>query len=390
MYRSKSDSKVSSFYTVLIMLLFLIPNYFAIKASIEKQHYENSAELLNWLYKVEKSIYIDELELPISVKFTVGLYTQNHHKIISNLEKEPNLFSFRTLVNYPYMYYQKNIDKNQHNVAYIVCAMEINYSMILLMASILFLVVLVIIYLFNMVMIRNSTIPYKIMQRYMNDFFNDAMHELKTPLGVININLELISRTTPPTKHIKRIKAATKQMQMTYEDVEYYIKNHKVKYIREKIDLSQYLKSRIEFFEDIALSKQIELNSIIEDNLIVFINVTEIQRVIDNTISNAIKYSSFQGKIEISLEKDSDDFCNLIVKDYGQGIKDIKTIFYRFKREDAAQGGFGLGLNIVQNICNKNDIEIGIESIEDIGSTFSYKISLYRVKFLDKAEYEGK
>ena len=390
MYHFDNERKLSILYTVLIMLLFLIPNYFAIKASIEKQHFENSIELLTWLNKVEKSIHVDELELPRSVKFTIGLYTQNHHKIISNLKKEPDSFTFKTLVNYPYMYYQKNIEKNRHNVAYIVCAMNINYSMILLMASTLFLVVLVIIYLFNMLMIRNSTIPYKIMQRYMNDFFNDAMHELKTPLGVININLELIGRIVPPTKHIKRIKAATKQMQMTYEDVEYYIKNQKVKYTKEKIDLSLYLKSRIEFFEDIALSKQIKLSPTIQEDLTVFINSTEIQRVIDNTISNAIKYSNFQGKVEISLQKNSDDSCDFIVKDYGQGIKDTKTIFNRFKREDAAQGGFGLGLNIVQNICNKNNIEIGIESIEDVGSTFSYKISLYRVKFLDKAEYEVK
>ena len=370
------------------MILFLIPNLFAIKVSIEKQYYEDSLELANCIDKVEKSIYIDELELPRSVKFKYGLYSQNHHKIISDLPYEPKTFFFETLVDYPYMYYQKNLEPNKHGVAYVVCAMSVNYSMILFIASILFLVVLSIIYLANLIMIRNTTSPYKIMQKYTNDFFNDTMHELKTPLGVININLELISKTTTSTKHIKRIKAAAKQMQMTYEDIEYYIKNKKVSYTKEKINLSSFLKSRIDFFEDVTLPKMITFKIDIEQNLDIFMNTIEIQRIVDNTISNAIKYSNFKGDIEVKLLKIRDDFCELIVKDNGQGIKDTKAIFDRFKREDTVQGGFGLGLNIVQNICNKNDIEIGIKSSELKGSTFSYKISLYKIKFLDKARDE--
>ncbi len=44
----------------------------------------------------------------------------------------------------------------------------------------------------------------------MNDFFNDAMHELKTPLGVININLELMGPNINQTKHIKKNKSSYK------------------------------------------------------------------------------------------------------------------------------------------------------------------------------------
>lgn len=386
----QSESKASFFYTALIMLLFLIPNYYAIKFSIDKEHYKDSLELSKWVEKIERSIYTDELDLPRSVKFKIGLYDLNHNRIVSNLIKEPDTFAFETLIDYPYMYYQKNIGLNEHNVAYIVAQMKINYSLILLISSILFVIILIIIYLFSRLMIKNTTIPYKLMQKYMNDFFNDAMHELKTPLGVININLELLDKSmigeTPV--HVKRIKAATKQMRMTYEDVEYYIKNKKIKYAKEKIDISDFLKERIEFFADIALSKSITIKSEIEDGLSVFMNTTELQRVIDNTISNAIKYSSFKGVIEIKLIKYKEDFCRLSIKDYGQGIKDIKSIFNRFKREDVAQGGFGLGLNIVKNICNKNEIYISIKSKENRGSIFSYKIGLYKVKFLDKADNE--
>lgn len=386
MYQT-SEKRSSFLYTLLIMFLFMIPNYFAIKATLEQEENINKLELMQWVTEVERYIYTENGELPKSVKFKIALYDYNHNKIISNLINEPENLIFETYTDYPYMYYQKNIDINKYNVAYIVSETKINHSKVILTTAVLFLVILLIIYVFSRILIRNTATPYKLMQKYMNDFFNDAMHELKTPLGVININLELMGPSIKQTKHIKRIKAATKQMQMTYEDLEYYIKNKKTKYSKEQINLSEYLKSRVVFFEDIASSKSIKIDCTIDDDIVVYINKVEIQRIIDNTISNAIKYSNFEGNIEINLSKD-EDRCTFFVKDFGQGIKDTKAIFKRFTREDSIQGGFGLGLNIVQNICNKNNIEIIIDSKVGEGSTFKYKIELYKRKFLDYAENE--
>ena len=76
----------------------------------------------------------------------------------------------------------------------------------------------------------------------------------------------------------------------------------------------------------------------------------------------------------------------LVLLDYGQGIKDLYKVFQRFEREDSVQGGFGLGLNIVQNICNKNDIDINIESYENKGSCFTYIFRLDKKKLLDSVD----
>ena len=220
----------------------------------------------------------------------------------------------------------------------------------------------------------------------MNDFFNDAMHELKTPLGVIHINLELMTHYVKETKHIQRMKAATKQMQMTYEDVEYYIKHKKVFYQKEAINLSEYLMMRIHFFEDIALSKSIKITHSIEPDMVVYINKIELQRILDNTLSNAIKYSFFSGNVYVSLSHMEKDRCLLSIKDEGQGIKDIHKVLQRFEREDDVQGGFGLGLNIVQNICNKNHVELEVRSQENKGATFLYSFDLDRQKWLDRVD----
>jgi len=240
----------------------------------------------------------------------------------------------------------------------------------------------------SMLFVNTSVYPYKKKQQYMNDFFNDAMHELKTPLGVININLELMGKYVGETKHIQRIKAATKQMQMTYEDVEYYIKHKKVLYKKEEVNLSEYLLMRIYFFEDIAFSKSIKLQYTIADNLVVYINKVELQRILDNTLSNAIKYSYFGGTVSITLEQKEDHNALLTIKDEGQGIKDIHKVLQRFEREDGIQGGFGLGLNIVQNICNQNDVFLEVRSLENKGSTFLYQFHLDKKKWLDKVDGE--
>ncbi len=383
MFHNFDENKSSFFYTLIIMVLFMFPNYFAIKATIDKELFINELSLIEWSNSVEKSIYSKDEELPISTKFKYGLYDQNHNLIVSYLEEEPANFSFEVMTKYPYMYYQKNVDSNIHNISYIVTAVQINYSKIFMITTLLCLVSLIIIYFFSRLMIRNTTIPYKVMQKYMDDFFNDAMHELKTPLGVINVNIELLKKLKQESsKHLTRIQAATKQMQTTYDDIEYYIKNKNIKYQKEKIDLTNFVQNRAAFFEDIALSKSITIEQNLEDSVEVFLNKTELQRVVDNTISNAIKYSNFQGEIIVELSKKDIDRCYLKIQDNGVGIKDINTVFNRFKRENNVQGGFGLGLNIVKNICMKNDINIEVSSQKNEGTIFTYEIALYKEKFL--------
>ena len=263
---------------------------------------------------------------------------------------------------------------------------RLNYTKIVFLATTLFLVVLSLIYLMINIFIKSSIYPYERMQKYMNDFFNDSMHELKTPLGVININIDLLDRYNQSSKQLKRIKSATRQMMMTYEDIEYYIKNKKLMYPKEQINISEYLMDRIAIFKEIAISKSIEINHKIEADFFIYMSRVELQRVIDNTISNAIKYSSSESHIDINLKHRDKNSCELNIKDYGQGIKDVYKIFRRFEREDVIKGGFGIGLNIVQNICNKNNIEMDISSCENMGSTFTYIFNLYKNKFLDKVD----
>ena len=113
----------------------------------------------------------------------------------------------------------------------------------------------------------------------------------------------------------------------------------------------------------------------IEENIMINFNEIELYRIIDNNISNAIKYSKDSSCIEISLQKEEQKI-KFSVKDEGIGIKDTSKIFERYYRGDKITGGFGIGLSIVKNICLKNSIKIDVESKENFGTTFIYTFNL--------------
>ena len=141
--------------------------------------------------------------------------------------------------------------------------------------------------------------------------------------------------------------------------------------IPEQIDFTRFVHDRVEYFSDIASMKGLRLQRDIDENILVFINQKELQRVIDNTLSNAIKYSYENNVVNISLHV-SDNSCILSVKDFGIGIENIDKIFYRYYRENSNKGGFGIGLNIVKSIIDKMGITLQIESQPKLGSTFTY------------------
>ncbi|PHO10792.1 two-component sensor histidine kinase [Malaciobacter canalis] len=381
-----NEKKVAYFYTFLVMVLFSIPTYFAVVFSFEKELILKELALEKFTNDLERKIYSENMDLSRSVKIKFALFDDNMQIISSSLSEKLDYYDFKTYIDYPYMYYKQEIEyKNRYNARYIISEVQINYAKMIFIAILLFLVILANIYILNKVIIKNTARPYELMQKYTNSFFNDTMHELKTPLGVININLDLLVQKTEANKYTKRMKTALKQIQITYEDIEYHIKNKKVKYIKEKLNISSLLYSRIDFFEDVANSKAIYFDVNIDKECYVFMNSLEFQRVVDNTLSNAIKYSNPKNKIEIKLEN-KNDISRLSIKDYGHGIKNIKSAFNRFDRQDEVQGGFGLGLNIIKNIANKNGIKIDVETKVDEGSTFIYEFRNYKKKFLDGVE----
>ncbi len=125
--------------------------------------------------------------------------------------------------------------------------------------------------------------------------------------------------------------------------------------------------------------KEIIIHAMLEDCGSVYMNDKQLQRVVDNNISNAIKYSYENSSIEIALYMKAQK-CHMSFRDYGMGIKQTDKIFSRYYREDTSKGGFGIGLNIVKSIIKKENIELKIESQPQKGSLFLYIFPLNTAK----------
>ncbi|BAK72521.1 MAG: cache domain-containing protein [Arcobacter sp.] len=207
-------------------------------------------------------------------------------------------------------------------------------------------------------------------------FIKNSVHEINTPLSIIQTNIDLLKMKIPNNKYITNIESGSKIIQYIYDDLSYLVKKDRVIYEKEYLDFTTILKNRLDFFDEIAKSNSLYFINSIEDDLYIKFNNTELQRIIDNNLSNAIKYSYAKSPIFVKLYYLNDDEIEFSVATNSQKIENTNKIFDDFYRENSARGGFGLGLKIVKDICDKNLVIIRLDSKEkETKFTYRFKIN---------------
>jgi len=210
--------------------------------------------------------------------------------------------------------------------------------------------------------------PMKNSMMLLDDFIKDTTHELNTPISAILANIEMMDLKVMEEKNRKklgRINIAAKTVSHLYQDLTYLTLDHNRKSKDEWIDLKKLTEDRVEYFAILASSKRVTFHLDLNYSTI-FIDGIKIARVIDNLISNAIKYNRRGGEIEITLRKDY-----FMIKDSGIGIESDKVndIFERYTRFNSSEGGFGIGLNIVKSIMEEYSLKISVNSVLNKGTT---------------------
>ena len=368
--------KIPLIATFIVAFMFILQGLQIINLAKKELEKDNLFDLMVKSNEVKANI--SSINFSSNLIYKYAILDKNSNIVFSNLTILPPNFDFNEL-NFKQNLFYKDFFLYDDELYFLIISKEINYKRIVLLALFMLAITIMASMLVMYFVYVSITKPHLEQKKMMNTFFNDAMHELKTPLGVASINLEILKTKN---KQTHRIKAALKQMKITYEDVEFFIKNDRIKFPKKVLNFSNFLENRIRFSSTIAHSKKIQIANEISPNLKVFLSEIEATRLIDNNLSNAIKYSNESSKINVYLKSD-DSFAIFIIEDFGCGIKDVDTIWQRYTRQNQSQGGFGLGLNIVMKICNKNDILYDVKSIPKKGSIFTYKIPLYEEKFLD-------
>ncbi len=305
-------------------------------------------------------------------EFDTALYSKNYQTIFSTLKFEPSYFApgFYVEGNNYYLIYPLP-EGYYFNAKYLVVATFHRANDIYALALLAMLVILITLFILSLRLFKNFSRPFEEINHKLDNFIKDSMHEINTPLSIINVNVDLFANKYGDNKYLQRIKSASKTLATIYDDMDYLIKQGRVNHTIQKIDISEFVQNRVDYFKGVANLKQIKIQTDIMPSLYYIFSKTKLQRIVDNTISNAIKYSYDNSIIEVKLYKESEQII-FLVQDYGIGIDNLKRIFSRYYRENQTKGGFGIGLNIVKEIIDQEGILLEVESKVGEGSLFRY------------------
>lgn len=224
------------------------------------------------------------------------------------------------------------------------------------------------------------------------ELISNISHDLKTPLTAIKGYVEGIMDGVADTpekmdRYIRTIYNKTNDMDRLINELTFYSKidANRIPYTFNKINVRNY-------FEDCVEEMGIELESKgfafsykneVDDSVEVIADAEQIKRVINNIVSNSVKYmDKSDPRIDIRV-KDVGDFVQIEIEDNGRGIgtKELPNIFERFYRADASRhsaGGSGIGLSIVKKIIEDHGGKIWASSTLGKGTVMYFVLRKYQ------------
>ncbi|MGD9970118.1 MAG: sensor histidine kinase [Sulfuricurvum sp.] len=372
--------RYSLIYTCIVSLILLAPLYFYVDHKINLQEVRTEVELKSIQSHIITAMDTfgnnpeGTFEFPKFAMYESGLYTNTFSIIYSQIKTPfpsymPGYHSdgFTRFLITP-------LPSQKYFLAdYIITKTTISYTDIFLEASVIAFGIIILILLLSVFFLNSFSVPFKRVNEKLDEFIKESMHEMNTPLSIINVNVDLFNTMYESNKYLNRIKSATKSLATIYNDMDYLIKQNRIDYKDEIIDFEPFVTERVEYFELICQLNNITLNLFVttEGTQILF-NPTKLQRIVDNTLSNAIKFSHKNGTIDVYIDTDAEGEITLAIQDYGQGIKHPEKITQPYYREHKHKTGFGIGMSIVKSIIDKSDITLGIQSAHLQGSRFTY------------------
>jgi PAS domain S-box-containing protein len=226
------------------------------------------------------------------------------------------------------------------------------------------------------------------LERLKHQFIQNVSHELRTPLAIARGYAELLEDGTlgllqpeqqePIAIIARRMRMLTDLM----DDVNAILEAEIQEFERKSIDLSDLVYATLADFQVVAKEREVHLSSqVVSDALTMRGDPTQIRRVLDNLIGNALKFTPAGGRITVRLQR-SEDMALVEVADTGVGIPpdQLDRVFERFYQVDGSMsrryGGTGLGLALVKEIVEAHGGRVALESKLDVGSNFFVRLPL--------------
>ncbi|MBE2913009.1 cell wall metabolism sensor histidine kinase WalK [Anoxybacillus flavithermus] len=244
----------------------------------------------------------------------------------------------------------------------------------------------------GLIVVLHDITEHEKIDRDRREFVANVSHELRTPLTTMRSYLEALADGAWRDEEI-----APRFIEVTQNETERMIrlvndllqlskldsKDYKLK--KTRVHFIPYFHKVIDRFELTKKENVSFVRDFPDEKIIVYMDEDKITQVLDNIISNALKYSPQGGTITFRVEK-VEDYIQVSVKDEGVGIpkSDLSKIFERFYRVDKARsrklGGTGLGLAIAKEVVVAHGGRIWAESQERKGTTIYFTLPIEQQK----------
>ena len=211
--------------------------------------------------------------------------------------------------------------------------------------------------------------PIRDKMEEIEQFVKDTTHELNTPITALMMSTSrLKAKQTYDERINQNISISTKQLYDIYSSLSFLSFDNKSE-AAEDIYFDTIVKESAAYFGELLDKKKITLIQDLQPCKL-HIAPTKAKMLINNLLSNSIKYSTSNTTIKIITTESS-----FTIEDEGIGIEKDKLdeIFTRFVRANSYAGGFGVGLNIVETVVKEYEYKISIKSILKRGTTVSIK-----------------
>ena len=372
--RSREKKTLRSFlflysFLALLILAFVAFLYYGLERDLMLQNQREAlSNLANEQIARLKSLHVNfekEQIYPRDTRFNSAIYDSSLKQIFSTLSTTNiNLYEDIYLKK-NHIYFIKELESYYLGARYVVIEVDAPsswnkkvYRKLAIYGAIIFGILVVIGYFLLNLLLR----PMKDTISLLDRFIKDTTHELNTPVNAILSNIEMIDLTTLDeslVKKIKRMTIASKTISNLYDDLTYLVLSHHIISHDESVDLKTLIEERLEYFSLLIESKKITVTTTLEENILLTIDRKKMVKLIDNILSNAIKYNKIGGTIHVCLKP------NFIeISDSGRGIETqkINQAFERYVRFDRTVGGFGIGLSIVAAIAKEYALHVRIDS----------------------------
>lgn len=262
---------------------------------------------------------------------------------------------------------------------------DLKINQLVALSIVLFLILII---LFLLVFyFRQRKIVKEELEKVKSDFFSKIAHEFKTPLSLVIAPLEEMLEQPKNDIDYTKLALATKNAHQVSHLINQLLdvaklEEKRMPLIKSYGDIVIFIEEIVENYKVLATERgvDIEFKTTIDEFFLKF-DSDKIKKVIENILSNAIKYTQPNSTVKVNMETD-DKHLIIRIKDQGAGLsqEEIKSIFDKFYRtkssEESKSAGTGLGLSLAKDLIELHGGEISVSSKIGEGSCFSIFIPI--------------